>query len=78
MAEKKCALNFNVQQKKFCLSLNYNGANSFLFIKAIDIYKLNAEASEVNAALLYLDNVLKDFSSRNMKKTGLYSLDMSW
>ena len=58
--------------------MNYSGANSFLFIKAIDIYKLNAEASEVNAALLYLDNVLKDFSSRNIKKTGLYSLDMSW
>ena len=30
-AEKMYSLNFTVTKKKFCLSLYYNGANSYLF-----------------------------------------------
>ena len=29
-AEKKCSINFTEQQMKFCLSLLYNGANSYI------------------------------------------------
>ena len=29
--ENEYAINFSEQQKKFCLSWNYNGANSYLF-----------------------------------------------
>ena len=30
-AEKMYSINFTVTKKKFCLSLHYNGANSYLF-----------------------------------------------
>ena len=39
-AEKTYASNFAVTKKKFCLSLHYNGANSYLFVNATEIYKL--------------------------------------
>ena len=31
-AEKKYSINFTGAKKKFCLSLHYNGANSYLFV----------------------------------------------
>ena len=32
--EKEYTLNFGEQQKKFCLSLNYNEVNSYIFDKS--------------------------------------------
>ena len=32
------SINFSGQQNKFCLSLHYNGSNSFLFANAVKIY----------------------------------------
>ena len=34
-AEKMYSINFTVTRKKFCLSLNYNGGNSYLFVNGI-------------------------------------------
>ena len=34
-AEKIYSINFNENNKKFCLSLHYNGANSYLFVNGI-------------------------------------------
>ena len=51
-AEKEYAMNFSEQQKKFYLNLYYNGANSFLFVNNVEIYKLKTKASEINAAPL--------------------------
>ena len=34
-AEKMYSINFTVTRKKFCLSLNYNGENSYLFVNGI-------------------------------------------
>ena len=31
-AEKMYSINFTVTKKKFCLSLHYNGKNSYLFV----------------------------------------------
>ena len=36
-AEKICSINFTVTKKKFCLSLHYNGANSYLFVNGTKI-----------------------------------------
>ena len=36
-AEKMYPINFTVTKKKFCLSLHYNGANSYLFINGTEI-----------------------------------------
>ena len=32
-AEKMYSINFRVTQKNLCLSLHYNGSNSYLFVK---------------------------------------------
>ena len=70
-AEKMYSINFTVTRKKFCLSLHYNGANSYLFVNGTEIYKFKAKDSEIVAAPLCLGNISKDWSVGNMKKTGL-------
>ena len=36
-AEKMYSINFTVTKKKFCLSLHYNGVNSYLFVNCTEI-----------------------------------------
>ena len=36
-AEKIYSINFTVTKKKLCLSLHYNGANSYLFVSGIEL-----------------------------------------
>ena len=62
-------INFTVTNNKFCLSLHYNGANSYLFEKGTEIYKFRAKDSEIAAAPLCLGNISKDWSADNMKKS---------
>ena len=66
-AKKMYSINFTVTEKKFCLSLHYNGANSYLFVNGKEI---KAKDSIV-AGPLCLGNISKNWSSSNMKKTGL-------
>ena len=65
-AEKMYSINFTVTKKTFCLSLHYNGANSYLFVNS-EIYKFKAD-SEIVATPLCLGNISKDWSVDNMKK----------
>ena len=58
-AEKMYSINFTVTKKKFCLSLHYNGANSYLFVNGTEIYKFKAKDSEIIASPLRLGNILK-------------------
>ena len=78
-AEKIYSINFTVTGKKFCLSLHYNGANSYLFVNGKEIHKFKAKDSEIVATPLCLGNVSKDRSVDNMIKTGLnrYVYDLS-
>ena len=39
-AEKMYSINFTEKNKKFCLSLHYNGANSYLFVNGTEIHNL--------------------------------------
>ena len=73
------SINFTVMNKKFCLSLHYNGANSYLFVNGIEIYKFKAKDSEIVASPLCLGNISKDWSVDNMKRTGFtgYVYDFS-
>ena len=48
-AEKMFSINFTVTRNKFCLSLHYNGANSYLFVYGREIYKFKAKDSEILA-----------------------------
>ena len=79
IAEKMYSINFTVTKKKFCLSLHYNEANSYLFVNGTDICKFKAKDSEIVASPLCLRNISKDWSTDNMKKTGLtgYVYDFS-
>ena len=69
-AEKMYSINFTVTKKKFCLSLHYNGANSYLFVNGTEIIKFKAKDSEIVATPLCLGNISKDWSVDNMKRTG--------
>ena len=68
-----------VTKTKFCLSLHYNEANSYLFVNGTEIYKFKAKNSEIVASPLCLENISKDWSIDNMKKTWLtgYVYDFS-
>ena len=78
-AEKLYSINFTKENTKFCLSLHYNGANSYLFVNGTEIIKFKAKDSEITAYPLCLGNISKDWSVDNMKKTGLkgYVYDFS-
>ena len=69
-AEKLYSINFTKENTKFCLSLHYNGANSYLFVNGTEIHKFTAKDTEIVPNNLCLGNVSKDFSAINMKKTG--------
>ena len=73
------SINFTEHNKKFCLSLHYNGANSYLFVNGKEIHKFKAKDSEIVATPLCIGNISKDWSVDNMKKTGLngYVYDFS-
>ena len=58
-------------KKKFCSSLYYNGAISYLFVNDTEIIKFKAKDSEIVATALCLGNISKDWSVDNMKNTGL-------
>ena len=70
------AINFTVTKKKFCLSLHYNGASSYLFVNDTEIYKFKAKDSKIVASPLCLGNISKDWSTDNMKKNGLMDMSM--
>ena len=58
--------------EEILFSLCYNILNSNIFLNGGEINKFKAKDSEINSALLCLQNVLKDFMIGNLKKTGLY------
>ena len=64
------SINFTVTKKRFCLSLLYNEANSYLFVNGTEIYIFKPNNSEIVPSLLCLGNNSKDWSVDNMKKTG--------
>ena len=76
------SINFTKVNTKFCLSLLYNGASSYLFVNGTEIYKFTAKDSMIVLNNLCLGNVSKDFSAINMKKTGfnghIYDLSVDY
>ena len=59
ISEKKSSIDFTEHNKKFCLSLHYNGANSHLFVNGTETQKFKAKDSEIDAILLCLGNISK-------------------
>ena len=78
-AEKLYSINITKTNTKFCLSLHYNGSNSYLFVNGTEIHKFKTKDSEIIAAPICLGNISRDFSVDNFKKTGFnrYVYDFS-
>ena len=71
-AERMHSINFTVTKKKVCL--HYNGVNSYLFVNITEIYKFKAKDSEIVPSRLCLGTglqIIEDWSTDNMKRTGL-------
>ena len=45
--EAQYSIDFSRSNRKYCLSLHYNGRNSFLFINATKIYQFKAKDSKI-------------------------------
>ena len=70
------SINFSKDTVKVCLSLHYNGANSYLFVNGTEIIKFKAKDSKIVASPLCLGNISKDWSTDNTKKQVLMDMSM--
>ena len=70
-AEAQYSVNFSRSNRKFCLSMHYNGNNSFLYVNATKIYRFKVKDSEIKQYPLCLGNISGDSSANNMDRTGL-------
>ena len=70
-AEANYSINFSRSNRNFCLSLHYNGSNSFLLVNATKIYQFKVKDSEIKKHPLSSENISGDFSANNIKQTGL-------
>ena len=66
-AKKMYSVNFTDNGDKNCLSLHYNGKNSYLFINGVEITKFKAKDSNIITNPLCLGNISKCWSVDNIK-----------
>ena len=66
-AEKNYSINFSKDHIKACFSLQYNGANSYLFVNGTEIIKFKGKCSEIMATSLCFGNISKFWSADNMR-----------
>ena len=59
-AKKMFSINFTKKNTKFCLSLYYNRANSYLFVNGTEIIKFKAKDSEIHTYSSCLGNISKE------------------
>ena len=69
--EKIYSINFSATGRRFCLSLHYNGDNSYLFLDGKEMIKFRIKDLEIVTNPFFVGKISKDFSESNMKKTGL-------
>ena len=70
------SVNFTDHRERYCLSLHYNGANSYLFVNDREIIKFKVKDSEILATPLCPENISKNRSIDNMKDNGLNDMFM--
>ena len=63
--------NFTIANKTFCLSLHYNGDDSYLFVNGKEVIKFRAKNQTVSGKLS-LGNISADFNQTDRKSTGLH------
>ena len=70
------SINFSVSKNKFCLSLHYNGANSYLFVNGIEVIRFKVNDGWIVENSLCVGNILEKFSAANMKRQDYMDLFM--
>ena len=68
-AEKIYSQNFTAANKKFVLSLRYNGDDSYLFINGKQELKFKAKDDQIVKEILCLGNISDDWTAANAQKT---------
>ena len=65
---------FTEPNKKFLLSLHYNGDNSYWFVNGGEELKFKTKTfnNEMKQNIMCIGNLSSDWSSANSTKTGLY------
>ena len=73
-AEKMYLPNFSVENKAFCLSIHYNGGDSYLFVNGKEVTKFKAKDSEIKANQLTLGSISTsgNLSSSDIKDSKHY------
>ena len=56
-AERSYSPNFSIENKVFCLSLNYNGDNSYLFVNGKEVIKFKAKNYEIKHQPMALGSI---------------------
>ena len=69
-AEKIYSQNFTAVNKKFVLSLHYNGDDSYLFVNGKQELKFKAKDDQIVKEILCLENTSNDWAAANAEKTG--------
>ena len=71
--EKIYSQNFTAVNKKFALSLHYNGEDSYLFVNGKQELKFKAKDDQIVKEILCLENISDDWTAANAaNKTGLW------
>ena len=70
--EKNYFRNFTDPGKKFVLSLNYNGDNSYLFVNGRQELKFKAKTDQLVKEKLCIGNLSDKWTANESEKTGLY------
>ena len=70
--DKEFSLNFIKARTNFCLSLNYNGDNSYLFVNEKEIFKFKASNGSVNfPTWFYLGSICDGFHATVSREESL-------
>ena len=71
-AEQIYSQNFTAVNKKFVLSLHYNGDDSYLFVNGKRELKFKAKDDQIVKEILCLGNINDDWTAANAQKTELW------
>ena len=71
-AEKNFYRNFTDFDKKFVLSVHYNGDNSYLFVNGRQELKFKAKTDQLFKETLIIGNLSDQWTTSESEKTGVY------
>ena len=71
-AEKLYSQNFTAANKKFVLSLHYNGDDSYLFVNGKRELKFKAKDDQIVKEISCLGSISDDWTAANAQKTGFW------